>query len=171
MDQSKSTLVMLSGGLTSLYVLVDLLENTHDNIYTHYVHLKAHGNNSIAALQSCQQIVDYCNLHYREFKFSQSMLDYHELSITGIELMCVAYNAALAAQPANNHNFPIDRCLIASNKEKVGSPLNFQHFSDCFAAACFPNDPPHLQQILVDPDTALKRIPFELLQMATTDGQ
>ncbi len=161
-NEAGATLVMLSGGAHSLAVLLELLRDTDRPIHAHHVQLSARNLADDAAARACQQIVDYCGAHYRPIGLSHSRLDYGELSLDGIELACIAYEAGLAEGSFNPESRPFDRCIIAGRAGNERDDALTRHLRNCFEAATFPNEAPRLDHVYVSDNRAREIIPDEL---------
>ncbi|MCP4469657.1 MAG: hypothetical protein GY815_03040 [Gammaproteobacteria bacterium] len=165
-NETKATLLMLSGGPCSLSVLIDLLKNTNQAIFVHHVQFKAADHDATVATKACQLIVDYCNLGYRSFQFSQSKIDIQQLSIKQYALPGIVYESALAAQTLEDANYKkIDRFVLAGNSLLKDQSISDEQIHKCLTAGSFPEEPPSLERTWVEREAALNELPSELSQL------
>ena len=167
--EPKSTLLMLSGGFSSLFVLIDLLKNTNQTIFAHHVQIQAADHDATAATNACQLIVDYCNLSYRPFKFTQSKIDFQQLSIKHYALPGIVYESALAGRTFEQVcHAKIDRCVLAADSSSKEQSISNEQLQKCLTAGYFPDEPPSLERAWVRRDAALPELPPELSQLMST---
>jgi len=79
-----SSVLMLSGGVDSVAVLKQLLEETDDKIYAHHIHLKNNeGFNNIKRYKvealALRKIVPYMKKTFRDFHYTESTIDVRQL--------------------------------------------------------------------------------------------
>jgi len=75
---------MLSGGVDSVAVLKQLLEETDDKVYAHHIHLKNNeGRNNTkrykAEAKALKKIVPYMKRNFRDFHYSESTIDVRQI--------------------------------------------------------------------------------------------
>jgi hypothetical protein len=75
---------MLSGGVDSVAVLKQLLEETDDKVYAHHIHFKNNeGRNNIkrykAEAKALKKIVPYMKRNFRDFHYSESTIDVRQI--------------------------------------------------------------------------------------------
>ena len=76
---------MLSGGVDSVAVLKQLLEETDDKVYAHHIHLKNNeGRNNTkrykAEAKALKKIVPYMKRNFRDFHYSESTIDVRQIA-------------------------------------------------------------------------------------------
>ena len=92
-----TTLVMLSGGLDSTAMLVQLLAETQDNLRVHHIRMANREARAEAEQAAVERIVAWCRERYRPFRYSESALDFAELEAIPIDYLCVAFVACQVA--------------------------------------------------------------------------
>jgi len=103
-------------------------------------------HDATAATKACQLIVDYCNLNYRPFQFSQSKIDYQQLSIKHYALPGIVYESALAGRTCQEvYNKKIARCVLAGNSLLKEQSTSNEQIQKCLTAGHFPDEPPSLE--------------------------
>jgi len=80
-----SSVIMLSGGIDSVAVLKQLLEETNDKIYAHHIHIKNNeGINNFkrykAEALALRKIIPYMKKTFRDFHYSESTIDIRQLT-------------------------------------------------------------------------------------------
>lgn len=139
----KVTLVMLSGGIDSVYSLVKLLKETKDEILVHHVDLINQEDRFRIEGKRCLEVVDYCRKNYRDFSFSQSAVDHRGFRFFGYDMVTVGFEAGIVA-----HSYlmakgqPVDRWTVGTCTEEGHWEERFEHVEACVAANCFPHEPP-----------------------------
>ncbi|TQV78589.1 hypothetical protein [Denitrobaculum tricleocarpae] len=139
----KVTLVMLSGGIDSVYTLVKLLRETRDEILVHHVDLINQEDRFRIEGKRCLEIVNYCRETYRDFSFSQSAVDHRGFRFFGYDMVTVGFEAGIVA-----HSYlmakgrPVDRWTVGTCTEEGHWEERFKHVEACVAANCFPEAPP-----------------------------
>ena len=161
------TLVMMSGGVDSVYALWALLTGTDDTILVHHINFaNAEGRHSIEALRS-RQIVDYLSAKVRPFNYSESTIDHRGLAWFGYDIVAVGFEAGLIAHSyLRNHHRPVDRWTIGTCREEGHWQGRFRHVEACCAANCFPHPPPDFFLLPPIPkQEQIARLPEELVAL------
>ena len=160
-----ATLLMLSGGVRSLAVLIDLLENTDDQILTHHVRLSVEDYSNQADLARCQQIIDYCSFNYRPLSLTQSKISCPSLPLYNQILPGIAYEASLAGRTYSDElQVPLERCIMAGEAASNEAPLT-QHVRNCFLSGYYSLETPVFERVYLTREQAESAIPERLLQM------
>ncbi|GAB5469401.1 MAG: hypothetical protein Kilf2KO_24310 [Rhodospirillales bacterium] len=137
------TLVMLSGGIDSVYTLVKLLRETDDTILAHHIDLVNDEGRWVPERTACRNVVDFCREAYRDFSYSESAIDHRGLAFFGFDMVSVGFEAGIVSHSYYNatQRMP-DRWTVGSCTEEGSNPGRFKHVEACVAANCFPVDPP-----------------------------
>lgn len=166
----RTTLVALSGGIDSLYVLVKLLRETNDEVLAHHVDFINMEGRFRVERDRCRAIVDYCRDRYRDFSYSESAIDHRGFKFYGYDMIAVGFEAGIVA-----HSYfltkqrPVDRWTIGDCVEEAGWSDRWAHVEACFAANCFPNPVPRFFHIpVVTKGEEIAYLPDDLLALAWT---
>jgi hypothetical protein len=82
----ETILVMLSGGLDSVYMLYHYLTETRYPLHVHHISLRyPHLNRWRMEDPASREIVDYCRKQYRDFEYSESRFDMEEMNEVGMD--------------------------------------------------------------------------------------
>jgi 7-cyano-7-deazaguanine synthase in queuosine biosynthesis len=92
-----TTLAMFSGGLDSTAMLVQLLEQTHDELRVHHIRMSNKEGRDDAEQRAVAAIVEWCRARYRPFRYSESGLDFTGLEAIPIDYLCIAFVACQVA--------------------------------------------------------------------------
>lgn len=95
-ENETKTLVMLSGGIDSVAVLVNLLAETEHAVHAHHIELGNRDNRQQAENDAVADVIDYCWEHYRDFSFSTSKSDFR-IAQRGYDLIFTMFHAALVS--------------------------------------------------------------------------
>ena len=137
------TLIMLSGGVDSTYLLAKFLKETDDEVIAHHIHLLNVEGRHIAEGRHCRAIVGYCQQHYRPFRYTESAIDHRGLAFFGFDIVTVGFEAGIVAHGyfLENKRF-VTRWLAGHCAEEGSNPERLPHVLACVAANCFPGEPP-----------------------------
>jgi hypothetical protein len=91
------TMVMLSGGIDSVYALYRLLRETDDVIHVHHIHLLTDTGRHIAEAQRCHRVVEYCRKNVRDFSYSETTIDHRGFPCHGFDLIAAGLEAGMVA--------------------------------------------------------------------------
>ena len=166
----RATLVMFSGGIDSTYTLAKLLRETDDEILVHHIHLVNPEGRHLVEAKACARIVDYCRTHFRDFSFSESAIDHRGFRFFGYDMISVGFEAGIVAQSylAARERMP-DRWTVGSCTEEGSNPDRWPHVLACFAANCFPFDPPRYFNLPIVPKAEeMAYLPPALLDLVWT---
>src|SRR3954470_22590431 len=92
-----TTLAMFSGGLDSTAMLVQLLEQSSDELRVHHIRMSNKESRDEAEQRAVSAIVDWCRARYRPFRYSESALDFSGLEAIPIDYLCIAFVACQVA--------------------------------------------------------------------------
>ena len=161
------TLVMVSGGVDSVYTLWTLLTETDDTILVHHINLaNADGRHSVEALRS-RQIADHLSARVRPFNYSESTIDHRGLAWFGYDIVAVGFEAGVIAHSyLRNQHRPVDRWTIGTCREEGHWHGRFHHVEACCAANCFPHPPPAFFLLPPIPkQEQIERLPEDLVAL------
>ena len=147
----RRTLVMLSGGLDSTYVLCRLLAETDDEIVAHHVALmNIEGRWQVEAERVPRILCAARRVWGRGAQLTHSRVDRRGLDFYGIDMMTVGFEAGLAAMAwawRGDGRLP-DRWTIGTCAEEGHNEGRFVHVAACCAANCWPHEPPRFELLL-----------------------
>jgi len=92
-----TTLAMFSGGLDSTAMLVQLLEESTDELRVHHIRMSNREQRAEAEQAAVERIVAWCRGRYRPFRYSESALDFTGLEAIPIDYLCIAFVACQVA--------------------------------------------------------------------------
>ncbi len=165
-----TTLVMLSGGIDSIYRLVKLLDETDDDVLVHHIHLvNQEGRHKVEA-ERVRKIVKWCESKYRKVKYSESGVDHRGFLFFGYDMVTVGFEAGIVSHSFfAAHNRMPDRWMIGACTEEPRWLERWEHVKACLAANCFPQDPPEYFAFpTVTKLEEVRYLPAELVEMAWT---
>ena len=161
------TLVMLSGGLDSAYVLAKLLRETDDDIIAHHIHLITSTARHKPEAESCRKIVDFCQNEYRPFEYTFSTIDRRGYVYHGKDLISAAFEAgAISASylmATGNH---VNRWTVGISLEDNIPDVRFRNADKVCRSNCTKDDAPDL--FLLDPisqQETIDYLPYNLYKM------
>ena len=165
-EEEQCNLIMLSGGLDSIFILWDALANTKRKILAHHVELINGENRHQIETEACNKVVDWLKIHCRDFHYNSSTIDRTNLSHFGMDLAAVGFEAGLAAQSYSQRTnetvdfWQIGHCL----DEGHGWPMLWANVLNCAKAGSFPFDPPrYLERELIPKAEQRRLMPEEIV--------
>lgn len=90
-------LAMFSGGLDSTAMLWKLLNGSDAALRVHHIRMVNREGRAEAEQAAVERIVGYCREHCREFRYSESGLDFAGLEAIPIDYLSIAYVACQVA--------------------------------------------------------------------------
>lgn len=122
-DSCMATLIMLSGGLDSTYSLVKYLRETDEELVVHHVNLlDTKGRHKLERI-ACISIVEFCRKKYRDFFFSETMIDHRRLIAQGYDILALGLEAgAICASYHLATERSIDEWVVGRCTEEVLPP-------------------------------------------------
>ncbi len=172
------TLVMLSGGLDSIYSLYKILTETDDEVLVHHIHLVNRERRHVAEKSSCDKVVEFLVRNTRPFHYSESTANHQVFKYMGMDVFIVAHTAGVIAR---NHfektGLRTDRWVSGYceeerlDEEEASSRMS--HLTKICAATCYPLEPPKSDYLfpLLTKSEQINAIPLELVKMAWTCRQ
>ena len=119
-NRPRITLVMLSGGIDSAYVLAKVLRESDDIVLAHHIHLINKEGRHLQEAKACEQIVQYCKTHIRDFYYTQSVIDRRKFRAFGIDIITAASEAGIVVQSYRaDTGSLVDRWTVGINAEDV----------------------------------------------------
>lgn len=88
---------MFSGGMDSTAALVTLLTTSTDELRAHHVRMVNREARAEAEQAAVGRVVAWCRARYREFRYSESGLDFSALEAIPIDYLSIAYVACQVA--------------------------------------------------------------------------
>jgi 7-cyano-7-deazaguanine synthase in queuosine biosynthesis len=140
------TMVMLSGGIDSTYLLYWLLRETNDVIHAHHIHLLTDTKRHVAEAARCKQIVEYCRKEVRPFTYSESSIDHRGFPCHGYDLMAASLEAGMVASSffmTTKKN--IDQWTVGIAADDDIPPMRIRHANVCSEANCQEGKAPRLK--------------------------
>ena len=139
----RTTIVMFSGGIDSTYTLVKLLKETDDEILAHHIHLVNPERRWKAEAEACHRIFERCRTEFRDFQYSESLVDHRGLSWFGYDMVTVGFEAGLVAHSYfQKHGRMPDRWANGKCVEEGYNNERFRHVKACVSANTWPHPPP-----------------------------
>ena len=157
----KIGLILFSGGIDSTYVLAQKLRETDDTIIAHHVHMVNFENRHKAEAEACRAIVDYCQTNYRDFQYSETLVNRSTMKTPGFDVLTVSFEAGIVS---SNIMIQLGRVpdywTMGLNKEEYEevsdvSAGRLDHMIAACAAGCFPNKPPEYVRPVIQPKREL----------------
>ncbi|USG59736.1 hypothetical protein NBZ79_11160 [Sneathiella marina] len=143
--QKKATIVPLSGGIDSVYVLEKLLKETDDIILAHHIHLLNQDGRHKVEAERCRKIVDWCRKEYRPFEYSESAIDHRGLYRKGFDIIAVAFEVGIVGRSyASKFERVADRWIFGLCMEEEQDINRRPHIINACAASSFPYPSPEL---------------------------
>lgn len=162
--ESQVTLVMLSGGIDSVYALWDTLARTDHVVLAHHIHFRNAQERSVPEARACREIVKWLRRNCRQFDYRESTADRHELSFFGYDMIAVGFEAGLAAHSFRlTHNRKVDHWRVGSCLDEPGWHARWPHVLACCEATSFPHSPPAYADVpVISKEEQLREMPREL---------
>ena len=164
----RSTLVMLSGGIDSVYALWKILTETDDDVLAHHINFVNTERRHVVEAQRSRKIVDYLRREVRAFEYRESTLDHRNHDFFGYDMIAVGFEAGLAAQSyLFRENRPLDRWTAgACIEEGIAMQGRWPHVLACCAANCYPHEAPAFLELpAVTKQEEIDRLPKDLLAL------
>lgn len=170
MREHRSTLVMLSGGIDSVYVLAKLLRETDDIVIAHHIHLVNDEGRFKVEAERCRKIVDWCQKNYRKFGYSESAIDQRGLFSMGYDIITTAYEAGIVNSSFyEKYNMPIDRWITGWCEEEKTDPARQPHIGAMCGASSYPAPAPgYFYFPVIRKVDQMRYLPKELLDLCWT---
>lgn len=89
------SLVPLSGGIDSTYVLAKLLRETDDQVLALHIRMGNRERRWKAEDLAAKRIVAYCRSTYRDFELFETTVDRRQLSSFGLDVLTVSFQSGL----------------------------------------------------------------------------
>ena len=90
----EKVLVMYSGGMDSVSLLWNLLENTEQEVYVHAIHLHNKEGRHKAEAQAILKIIEYMKKHQRNFNFTSSVYSFMAEGCGGRDMTLALFQAS-----------------------------------------------------------------------------
>ncbi len=163
-----STLVMLSGGIDSVYALWRILTETDDEVLAHHINFVNSERRHVVEAQRCRKIVDYLRRRVRDFEYTESTLDHRSYAFFGYDMIAVGFEAGLAAQSyLFRKSRPVDRWTVGvCVEEGISMQGRWPHVVACCAANSYPHEAPaYLELPEVTKREEIDGLPKDLLEL------
>lgn len=146
MSQEKPvSLVMLSGGLDSVYSLYRMLKESDDEILVHHLHLVNKENRHIIEAESCKQVMAYCRQHFGDIPYTESTVDHSMFSAFGLDSFIVSYMAGVVARNYGEQTGKrIPRWIwgYCIEEQDSSDPRHYEQLENICAVASYPFEHP-----------------------------
>ena len=168
--RQRVTLVMLSGGIDSVYTLVKLLRETDDRILAHHIDMINDERRWGVEREACRAVVDYCRKAYRDFGYSESGVDHRGMRFFDFDMVTVGFEAGIVAHAYFEATGQMPDCwTIGACTEEGSHPDRWVHVEACLAANCYPNPaPPFFSLPVVSKVEECRYLPSDLLDLCWT---
>jgi 7-cyano-7-deazaguanine synthase in queuosine biosynthesis len=93
-SRSHSALLMLSGGLDSVALLANILQETSQTVHAHHIEIQNFEDRRQAENDALHRILAYCREHYRPFTFTTSVSEFPLGLGGGYDLTLALFTAA-----------------------------------------------------------------------------
>ncbi|MEM7424766.1 MAG: toxin-activating lysine-acyltransferase [Pseudomonadota bacterium] len=163
----KVTLIMLSGGIDSVYTLWKVLQETDDKVLVHHINLVNPERRHVVEAERCRAIVQYLQETVRPFAYSESTIDHRQFEFFGFDMITVAFEAGLVAvSHLLKNDEKVDRWMVGScSEEPVWSERSSRTSAAC-EANTFPHPPPEYDWLpIVSKQEEINALPDELVAM------
>ncbi|MBL4807718.1 MAG: hypothetical protein JKY31_10570 [Rhodobacteraceae bacterium] len=166
----KTTIVMLSGGVDSVYVLAKLLKETDDIILAHHIHLLNKDGRHKVEGERCRKIIDCCRKKYRHLEYSESAIDHRGLFGESVDIVAAAFQAGIVGRSyAAKYERPANRWIFGLSEEKVYDANSHTHLRKACAASCYPFPAPELYRMpIISMVDQIRYLPVELANLCWT---
>lgn len=163
----KTSLLMLSGGLDSVYTLWKLLNETDDTVLVHHINFVNDERRHVIEAERCRRIVNFLKSNVRDFAYTESSIDHRQYRFFGYDMIAVGFEAGLVA---HSHllrwNRPVDRWTVGTCTEEGGWSARFKHVEACLRANTFPHPAPEFFALpIVTKQEEIDSLPEELVGM------
>lgn len=156
--RKQTTLVMLSGGIDSVYVLYRLLCESDDDIIAHHIHFVNREGRHKAEAAACAKIVKHLNETVRPFVYTESLIDRRRFRAFGMDDMAVGFEVGVVSNSfLLDRGYVIDRwtsgTCLEEELEYYGDQEveRFEHVLNAVAASSYPNPAPRFFQLKIVP--------------------
>ncbi len=137
------TLVMLSGGIDSVWTLYRLLKDTDDEIFAHHIHFVNEEGRHEAEAAAARAVAGWLRKHVRAFHYSETGIDHRNMRWFGFDIMGVGFEAGICARSLLlARKRPMDRWTIGTCAEEGHDAERFVHVEAVMAANCYPDPAP-----------------------------
>lgn len=162
-----TSLVMLSGGLDSVYTLWKLLSETDDVVLAHHINFVNFERRYVVEAERCRKIVAYLREQVRDFQYTETTLDRRSQFFAGYDSMACGYEAGLAASSfLLKHNKVVDRWTVGTCTEEGGWSSRWHYVEDCVKASAYPMRAPAFFSLpVVTKQEEIDAVPAELLRL------
>ncbi len=166
-DTKKVTLVMLSGGLDSVYTLWKLLTETDDTVLVHHINFVNFERRYVIEAERCRKIVEYLQKQVREFQYSETTLDRRSQLFAGYDTMACGYEVGIVASSfLLKHNRAVDRWTVGSCLEEGGWSARWRYVEDSVKSSAYPLQAPEFFTLpIVSKQEEIDAVPSELLRL------
>lgn len=152
------SLVMLSGGVDSVYVLHRLLRESDDEVIAHHIHFVNREGRHKAEDMACKRIVAHLRKTVRPFHYTESTIDRRRFNAFGMDDMCTGFEVGIISNSfLMTRGYPVDRwtsgTCLEEELEYYGSTEleRFEHVLNAAAASSYPNPAPRYFQLKIIP--------------------
>jgi len=157
--RKRVTLIMLSGGVDSVYGLAKLLRESDDVVLAHHIHLiNQEGRHKLEAT-ACKQVVEYCKKNYRDFTYTESLIDRRKFKAFGMDVFTAAFEAGIVVQSFHaDTGSLVDRWTVGTCAEdldgfdeKDTDAHRTPQMTKAIEANCHPLKPPYFFNLPLRP--------------------
>ena len=151
----QATLVMLSGGIDSVYILAKLLRESDDEVLAHHIHLVNPENRYKAEARACRRIVEHLRRDERHFFYTESLIDRSRFKAFGFDDLVIAFEVGLISLSfMADRGYGIDRwaagICMEEELEQWNEAVELQeHMLNAAAASSWPQPPPRFFQLKI----------------------
>jgi len=165
-----TTLVVLSGGIDSVYVLAKMLKDTEDEVLAHHIHMaNVEGRFAVEAART-REIVEWARRELRPVHYTESVVDRRGTRSFGDDMVTVGFEAGIAAQAfARRTGRRVDRWIAGTCAEEGLNRDRLALVQNCVAAQCWPEPAPEPFVLPIIPKREeMDYLPHPMLELAWT---
>jgi 7-cyano-7-deazaguanine synthase in queuosine biosynthesis len=144
----KNTLIMLSGGLDSVYEATFRLKETDENVHLHHIVLinAESKTKHIAEHEVCKKLIPEFK-KIRDFTFSESLINHSQYQQIPFDMAIVCFEAGCVSRSRiNNPNtLPFTHWTIGTCLEEGHWESRFEKISPIVNSMCWPYDAPKFE--------------------------
>lgn len=165
-----ATLIMLSGGIDSVYQLYRFLKRDDKDVIALHINLINDDGRWQVEAERTAEIVKWCRTNIRDFLYTDVTFDRRGMHATGYDIMSVLFAAGTAIPYfQNQHDFDIEGTVIGWCEEETAPEGRQVHVVEFYETLCSPDVPPSrdLGEVIPKADQ-IKQMPPELVEMSWT---
>lgn len=154
----RATLILVSGGMDSVYSLAALLKETDDDILVHHLNLVTAEKRHAVETVQLRRIVEILRNRYRPFHYREGMVDRRGYAVFTPDLYAAAFEGALAATSYQlEFGRPVERWTMGVCREEREEEMErprytqgyYPHLFNLMRASAYPYKAPRYFELPV----------------------